>query len=145
MTVLGERAVVLGASMGGLLAARVLADFFETVTVVERDALPDDDTAVRRGLPQARHVHVLLARGAQILDELFPRFLDELVADGAPVWDDGQLSKLHLSFGGHDILRSGKIIDHPEALAVHMASRPLLEWHVRQRLQSISNVTIRDG
>ena len=52
MTELGERAVVLGASMGGLLAARVLADFFETVTVVERDALPDDDPAVRRGVPQ---------------------------------------------------------------------------------------------
>ena len=105
---LGERAVVLGASMGGLLAARVLADFFDTVTVVERDVLPDDP-AVRRGVPQGRHVHVLLARGAQILDELFPGFLDELVADGAPVWDDGELSKLHLSFGGHEILRSGKI------------------------------------
>jgi 2-polyprenyl-6-methoxyphenol hydroxylase-like FAD-dependent oxidoreductase len=39
---LGERAVVLGASMGGLLAARVLSDFFRTVTVVDRDALPDD-------------------------------------------------------------------------------------------------------
>jgi len=70
MPVLGERAVVLGASMGGLLAARVLADFFGTVTVVERDELPDDP-ANRRGGPQGRHVHVLLPRGAQMLDELF--------------------------------------------------------------------------
>ena len=112
MAGLGERAVVLGASMGGLLAARVLADFFDTVTVVERDVLPDDPV-VRRGVPQGRHLHVLLARGAQILDELFPGFLDELVADGAPVWDDGELSKLHLSFGGHDVLRSGKIARSP--------------------------------
>ena len=52
-------------------------------------------------------------RGAQILDELFPGFLNELVADGAPVWDDGELSKLHLSFGGHEILRSGKIAPEP--------------------------------
>src|SRR5271155_2227629 len=118
MTVLGERAVVLGASMGGLLAARVLADFFETVTVVERDLLPDDP-AVRRGVPQSRHVHVLLARGAQTFDELFPGFLDELVADGAPVWDDGELSKLHLSLGGHEMLRSGKIALEPKALAVY--------------------------
>jgi 2-polyprenyl-6-methoxyphenol hydroxylase-like FAD-dependent oxidoreductase len=145
MTGLGERAVVLGASMGGLLAARVLADFFETVTVVERDALPDDDPAVRRGVPQARHVHVLLARGAQILDELFPGFLDELVADGAPVWDDGELSKLHLSFGGHDILRSGRVAKEPKALAIHMPSRPFLECHVRRRLRAMSNVTILSG
>jgi len=56
MPVLGERAVVLGASMGGLLAARVLADFFESVTVVERDVLPDDP-ANRRGVPQGRPGH----------------------------------------------------------------------------------------
>ena len=145
MTGLGERAVVLGASMGGLLAARVLADFFETVTVVERDARPDDDPAVRRGVPQGRHVHVLLARGAQILDELFPGFLDELVADGAPVWDDGELSKLHLSFGGHDILRSGRVAKEPKALAIHMPSRPFLECHVRRRLRARSNITILSG
>ena len=141
---MGERAVVLGASMGGLLAARVLADYFSTVTVVERDVLPDDP-AVRRGVPQGRHVHVLLARGAQILDELFPGFLDELVADGAPVWDDGELSKLHLCFGGHEILRSGRIAPEPRAIAVHMPSRPFLECHVRRRLQAISNVTILSG
>jgi 2-polyprenyl-6-methoxyphenol hydroxylase-like FAD-dependent oxidoreductase len=130
--------------MGGLLAARVLADFFNTVTVVERDVLPDDP-AVRRGVPQARHVHVLLARGAQILDELFPGFLNELVADGAPVWDDGELSKLHLSFGGHEILRSGTVAFESKALAVYMPSRPSLECHVRQRLQAMSNVTILGG
>ena len=94
--------------MGGLLAARVLADFFRNVTVVERDVLPDDP-ANRRGVPQGRHLHVLLQRGAQILDDLFPGILDELVADGVPVWDDGDLSKLHLSFGGHRMLRSGKL------------------------------------
>jgi 2-polyprenyl-6-methoxyphenol hydroxylase-like FAD-dependent oxidoreductase len=73
MAGLGECAVVLGASMGGLLAARVLADFFETVTVVERDVLPDDP-AVRRGVPQGRHVHVLLARGAQPSMSSLPGF-----------------------------------------------------------------------
>ena len=83
MTKLGEHAVVLGASMGGLLAARVLADFYETVTVVERDVLPET-SANRRGVPQGRHVHLLLGRGSQVLDELFPGFLDELVAAGAP-------------------------------------------------------------
>ena len=94
MAKLGEHAVVLGASMGGLLAARVLVDFFRTVTVVERDEL-SDDPASRRGVPQGRHTHLLLPRGAQIVEELFPGILDELVADGTPVWNDADLSKLH--------------------------------------------------
>lgn len=140
----GERAVVVGASMGGLLAARVLADFFGAVTLVERDVLPDGP-AIRRGVPQGRHVHVLLTRGAQILDELFPGILDELVADGVPVWDEGELSQLHLSFGGHEILRTGKITRKPKAVAVYMPSRPFLEYRVRQRLQAMNNVTILDG
>lgn len=144
MLELREHAIVLGASMGGLLAARVLADFFGTVTVVERDVLPDNPTT-RRGVPQGRHLHVLLPRGAQILDEFFPGILRDLVADGAPVWNDADLSKLHLSFGGHDMLRSGKIALDPKAMAIYMPSRPLLEWHVRQRLQAISNVTILGG
>ena len=141
---LGDHAVVLGASMGGLLAARVLADFFRTVTVVERDVLPDDP-ANRRGVPQGRHAHALLPRGAQILDELFPGFLDELVVDGAPVLDDGELSKLYFTFGGHELLRSGKAaVDH-KAMATYVPSRPFLEYHVRRRLQTIGNVTILEG
>ena len=103
MQALGERAVVLGASMGGLLAARVLSDFFGTVTVLDRDELPDAPVN-RRGVPQGRHVHALLARGARVLDEFFPGVLDDLVAAGAPVWDDGDLSKLYLSYGGHEML-----------------------------------------
>ena len=144
MPVLGERAVVLGASMGGLLAARVLADLFETVTVVERDVLPDDP-ANRRGVPQGRHVHALLPRGAQILDEFFPGILNELVADGAPVWDDGEFSRFYLSYSGHEVVRSGKFVDYDKALAMYMSSRPFLECHVRRRLQAIENVTILGG
>lgn len=144
MQVLGERAVVLGASMGGLLAARVLADFFRTVTVVERDVLPDDP-ANRRGVPQGRHAHLLLPRGAQLLDELFPGILNGLVVDGAPVWDDGELSKFHFSFGGHEMLRSGKAAFDHEAMATYVPSRPFLECHVRRRLQAIGNVTILEG
>ena len=74
MPKIGEHAVVLGASMGGLLAARVLADFYETATVVERDVLADD-AVNRRGVPQGRHVHALLGRGSQVLAELFPGFV----------------------------------------------------------------------
>ena len=129
--------------MGGLLAARVLADFYRTVTVVERDVLPDDP-ANRRGVPQGRHTHALLRRGGQILDELFPGFLDELVAAGAPVWGDGDLAKGYFSFSGHELVRSGKVPDH-EAFATYLPSRPLLECHVRRRLRAIPNVTVLEG
>jgi 2-polyprenyl-6-methoxyphenol hydroxylase-like FAD-dependent oxidoreductase len=143
-THLGERAVVLGASMSGLLAARVLADYFRTVTVVERDVLPNEPTN-RRGVPQGRHPHALLARGAQTLGELFPGILDQLVADGAPVWDDGELSRLYISFSGHLMVRSGRAaVDH-KANAMYHPSRPFLERHVRRRLPAIENVTIIDG
>jgi len=63
---LGERAVVLGAGMAGLLAARVLSDFYGMVTLVERDVLPDGPDQ-RRGVPQGRHVHAFLSGGSQAL------------------------------------------------------------------------------
>ncbi len=142
MAKLGEHAIVLGGSMAGMLAARVLADFYETVTVAERDVLPAE-SGQRRGLPQARHAHALLARGSQILDELFPGLLDELVAAGTPVLDDGDLSKVFLS-PGHLFTRSGRVKDS-RSVATYFPSRPLLDFHVRRRLRALPNVAILDG
>lgn len=119
--------MVLRASMGGQLAARMLADYLQTVTVVERDVLPDDP-ANRRGVPQGRHPHALLVGGAKILDEFFPGILDELVANGPPVWDDGELSKIYMSLAwGHEMLRSGKSAVGHKANAMYLPSRPFLE------------------
>ncbi len=143
MTRIGEHAVVLGASMGGLFAARVLADFYGSVTVVERDTLPTEPVN-RRGVPQGRQPHILLARAAQILEGHFPGILDELVAGGAPVWDDGDLSRFWVSFGGHRMVRSGSIPD-PRSLVNYYPTRPLLEWTVRRRLDALPNVSILQG
>ena len=77
-------AVVLGAGMAGLLAARVLAGHFERVMVVERDRLPGRP-GFRPGVPQSRHLHVLLGRGLECLEQLFPGFEADLVEAGAPV------------------------------------------------------------
>jgi 2-polyprenyl-6-methoxyphenol hydroxylase-like FAD-dependent oxidoreductase len=136
----GEHAVVLGASMAGLLAARVLADFYRTVTVVERDTLPDTPMN-RQGVPQGKHGHVLMRRGSQILSELFPGLLDELVAGGVPVWDDGDVSKVDVSFRGHQIVRSGRFADL-SSTTFYSPSRPFLEFCVRQRVLGLSNVRI---
>jgi hypothetical protein len=79
-----DHAAVLRASMGGLLTARVLADAHRRVTILERDLL-SESALDRKGAPQGRHAHALLPRGAQILDELFPGLLADLVADGSLV------------------------------------------------------------
>jgi 2-polyprenyl-6-methoxyphenol hydroxylase-like FAD-dependent oxidoreductase len=138
-----QRAIVLGASMGGLLAARVLADFYRTVTVVERDVLPTD-AVNRRGVPQGSQIHALAARGSQILDELFPGFLGELVGGGAPIWNDGDYSKLCISIGGHQLVRSGSS-PKPQSMSICFPSRPFLERNVRQRVRAIPNVTILEA
>ncbi|MDZ4235146.1 MAG: FAD-dependent oxidoreductase, partial [Dietzia sp.] len=117
----------------------MLADFYRTVTVVERDVLPPDPVH-RRGVPQGKLIHALLARGAQIIDELFPGLLDELVANGATRWD-GDYAKLWISFGGHRLVRSGRAPD-PNSLPFYFQSRPFLEWHVLRRMRDVSNVTV---
>jgi 2-polyprenyl-6-methoxyphenol hydroxylase-like FAD-dependent oxidoreductase len=139
MARIADHAVVLGASMAGLVAARVLADFYSTVTVIERDALADIATN-RRGVPQGRHLHGLLMRGAQALEELFPGLLDELVVDGAPMFDGTDLSKLYFCMGGHLAVRAGAATE----LSCYSVSRPFLEFHVRRRLRDIPNITFLD-
>ncbi len=81
-----EHAVVLGGSMSGLLAARVLSDSFAQVTLVERDDLRSS-TSHRRGVPQGRHTHGLLAGGREALEELFPGLTGELLGQGAVLAD----------------------------------------------------------
>jgi 2-polyprenyl-6-methoxyphenol hydroxylase-like FAD-dependent oxidoreductase len=83
---IGDHAVVLGASMAGLLAARVLADAYAQVTVIDRDQLAEASTH-RRGVPHGRHAHALLARGQQALEELFPGLTGDLIAQGVPTGD----------------------------------------------------------
>jgi 2-polyprenyl-6-methoxyphenol hydroxylase-like FAD-dependent oxidoreductase len=144
MAKLGDHALVLGGSISGLLAARVLSDFYGSVTVVERDQL-SDDCANRRGVPQGRHPHALLARGAQTIKALFPGLLDDLVADGVPMGDDGDLSRFYLGYSGHVMVHSGTATGDLNEIAVYQPSRPMLECHIRRRLRALENVTIIDG
>lgn len=129
-----EHAVVLGASMAGLLAARVLAEHYRQVTVVDRDTLAADPARLRRGVPQAGHIHALLGRGQQALEELFPGLTGELAGRGAPVGD--QLGDTRLYFGGHPMARAHS------GLVVLCASRPLLEDAVRTRVAAITGVDV---
>ena len=122
----GRHAVVLGGSLAGLLAARVLSDHFERVTLIERDAYPET-TEVRRGIPQANHVHGLLVRGRQILEQLFPGLPAELIAAGAPEMD--------LANDVAWFTRAGRGAKFQSEFKVLAFSRPLLDLHVRKRLK----------
>jgi 2-polyprenyl-6-methoxyphenol hydroxylase-like FAD-dependent oxidoreductase len=132
---IGDRAMVLGAGMAGLLAAHVLADAYGQVTVVDRDELPEAP-GHRRGVPHGRHLHALAARGQQDLEELFPGLTAELVAHGAPVGHLLVNARLYLS--GHRFRR----VD--TGLVLLCASRPLLEGRVRARVRALPNVTLLD-
>lgn len=127
---------MLGASMAGLMAARVLADAYEQVTVVERDLL-SDGAVHRRGVPQSRHVHALLPGGCQLIEELFDGLSEELVAAGALIGDT--VATVRAMYSGHRLAQAFSGVN------VLFVSRPLLESRIRARVRGIPVVTILDG
>lgn len=130
---LGQHAVVFGASMSGLLAARALSKFYTVVTVLERDAFPHSDIP-RKGVPQGRHPHGLLARGRTVIENFFPGWTDEVVAAGGV---RGDLAG-DVNWIGHGVA----IKSTPSDLVGLLASRPVLEGHVRRRLMALPNVRV---
>jgi flavin-dependent dehydrogenase len=122
---IGEHALVMGAGVAGLVAAHVLAERFERVTVIERDQLPDTPQ-IRAGTPQARHYHLLLMKGEAILDELFPGIINELTAADAITLD--------FANEAHIYWPDGWFLRMPSDYTVLGCSRALLEWTIRSRV-----------
>src|SRR5205809_1106656 len=133
MKQIGQHAVVIGASMGGLLAARALSDCYAVATVVERDNFPQTDVP-RKGVPQGRHAHGLLARGRAVIENFFPGWTDEVVADGGARGDIAG----DVSWIGHGVT----IKSAPSDLVGLLAPRPVLEGHVRRRVMALPNVRL---
>jgi len=133
-TRIGKQAVVVGAGMGGLAAAGALASHFEQVTVLDRDVLPADGAA-RSGIPQGRHVHVLLAGGHRAVSELFPDFEADLLEAGAvPVRVDRDVRR---EFPG------GRTFPQRDlGFDFYAQSRPRLEGTLRARVRALPNVTL---
>jgi 2-polyprenyl-6-methoxyphenol hydroxylase-like FAD-dependent oxidoreductase len=131
-----HHAIVIGGSIAGLLAARALADHFERVTIIERDHLPAGPQP-RKGVPQASHVHVLLAKGLQVIESLLPGFSQALAADGAVPVNWGSDAR---TFGF-----TGWLPAFTGAPASLLCSRNLLEHHIRQRVLALPQVSVMQG
>jgi 2-polyprenyl-6-methoxyphenol hydroxylase-like FAD-dependent oxidoreductase len=129
-------AVVIGASMAGLLTANVLRDHFADVTVLERDRLPDEAT-LRKGTPQARHLHSYWLGGLQAVERMLPGYTADLAAAGAvPVRQPTDVRWL---------APPGWIRRFPPTTRMLFASRPLLEWALRRRVATTPGIRVLDG
>ncbi len=135
---LARHALVIGSGMAGLAAAAALAMHFENVTVVERDELPPD-VSPRKGTPQDKHVHGLLAGGQYALESLLPGFEQDFVSRGAVPYRAGW--GLCVERPGHDPHFPRRDL----GWTLYLATRPLLEFTVRQRVEALPNVKIRPG
>lgn len=124
-------AIVMGGSMAGMLAARILADHFDQVTIIERDRYPESAIS-RNGVPQSRHLHVLLERGRLILEQLFPGLTAELIAAGASLVDTAADFAL--------LNPAGWAVQFTSGVGMLACTRALIDLHVRCRLLESAHV-----
>lgn len=130
-----NRAVVVGGSIAGKLAAKVLSEFFTEVILIEKDR--ENDLTFRKGVPQANQGHVLLKSGEEIIEELFPGIMHELSLNGAKKSDFAE--DLLWSHHGTQKIRFASNI------FISQQSRPLLERQIQQRLEKIPNINFQFG
>ncbi|MFT6556683.1 NAD(P)/FAD-dependent oxidoreductase [Sneathiella sp.] len=130
---MGDRAVVLGSGIAGLLAARVLSDFFTDVTLIERDSKPIAPIP-RKGVPQGHHIHVLLNKGEEIIETLLPGFKEALFKGGSVQATLGKEVKWYLAGKWMPTFEGGMV--------TFFQSRPLLEQVLRDLVLKIRNVNI---
>lgn len=131
-----QHAIVMGGSLGGLLTARVLSSHFAQVTILERDTVANHPEP-RKGQPQARHLHGLLATGLQVMTRYFPD-LPEALADGGAVMGDFADTMQWYTYGGYR--KRFKM-----GVQATLMSRPLLEHLVRERVLALPNVRLIDN
>jgi 2-polyprenyl-6-methoxyphenol hydroxylase-like FAD-dependent oxidoreductase len=131
-----DHAIVIGGSIAGLFATRVLSDYFDTVTLIERDHITEE-MGEHLGVPQSRHTHVLLAKGLEIASQLFPNLVESLKAKGATELNFSADVRWH-HYGGYKVQSQGSV-------TVLSQSRCLLEAQIRQQVTQLPNVSFVTG
>ena len=128
-----EHVIVIGGSIAGLMAARALSDYADSVTILERDPISDQPES-RKGQPQTRHLHGLLAQGLELFTGFFPG-IEQALAEGGAILGDMGLAMRWYHFGGYKK-------QYESGLTGALMSRPFLEWHIRRRVLALPNVTL---
>ncbi|WP_049867252.1 NAD(P)/FAD-dependent oxidoreductase [Paenibacillus sp. D9] len=129
----GSRAIVIGGSMAGLLAAKVLSGHYGEIIVIERDEL-QDRPANRPGVPQDHHPHRLQHLGKGVLETLFPGWREDLLAQGAY---EREGKEMHL-------ISPLASLQFPYEKD-EGCSRPLLEWVIRRRVAAEPRIQVLQG
>ena len=127
-----KRAVVIGASIAGLLSARVLSEHFDCVNILEKDDLKDE--LPRKGVPQGHHIHILWSGGMAAMRNLFPGVEEDLRRQGGIVYDNSK----DMRWYHHGVWK----LRTDSGLKIHSQSRPLLERIIRDRVMAIENVKL---
>ena len=131
-----KTALVLGGSVAGMIAARVLADHADEVWIIEPDLLADTPVT-RRGVPHGSQAHNLLGKGRSVIEQLLPGVIRQMVREG------GQL--INSSRGGAQFFLNGQPKVPVPGGSVVSVSRPFLEWHIRRRVLALPNVSVISG
>lgn len=131
-----RHAVVIGGSIGGMFAARALADHYDEVTLVERDHFPPGSEN-RPGVPQGRHLHFLLKRGLMVVDKLFPGVREDLLAGGSHQVDQGTDFRVLYRTGWSPKVKTG--------LEIITFTRPFLESTIRRHLSANPKIRFIEG
>ena len=141
---LGECAIVIGGSLAGLMTARVFADHFTQVLVLERDNIEDKFT-VHKSVPQGNHAHGLMIGGQLAMARLYPGFIEQLQNLGAVETRVGE----HFVFltPGGTAYSFGGAVKEPRYFGVKLyeQGRGLLEYCVRQCTTQFKNVEFRSN
>ena len=127
--------VIIGASLAGLFAAAAATAAGAHAVIIERDVLPDGPSP-RKGVPQSRQPHALLHRGLLAAEELLPGLREDLLRDGGVPFDTGTIAWL------------GEYGWQPTWIPAYetiSATRPLLEYVVRNRVRELDGVTVHEG
>ena len=132
----GEKvAIVIGASITGLMAAKVLSKYYSRVLILEKDEVGEEAVS-RKGQPHTRHLHGLLPAGLNVMRSYFPDLLEELEQGGANIVD--------FAGGMHWFTHGGYRKSFHIGMPSVSASRPLLEKTIRKNVLKEPGIELKD-
>jgi 2-polyprenyl-6-methoxyphenol hydroxylase-like FAD-dependent oxidoreductase len=143
-----DRLVVVGGSIVGLIAARILSDHFAEVTIVEPADVPENSDPLRglaensgplRGVPQSVYLHGLTPGGCLALDQIYGNdsFTTAMRDVGAAYLDFFKHQAVLLPVGWQRCAQSD--------VEVVCDSRSLLEHVIRTLTRMVPNISFRTG